>query len=152
MAANKQKQSLEQKIENLIYFVRHGAYGSKYLTNYGIEQVTRTGKQILEDLTSNGYEQGLEITIYTSPLTRAVQTAQILQQILGQAYNIEIVLDDRLEPDSYEVENVVKEILDNNKKVAIIVSHKPDLEHYLDIALNTGDAVRVRYQNKQIIK
>jgi broad specificity phosphatase PhoE len=74
-----------------LYFVRHGeseANVLRVISNRGwVHPLTEKGRQQAHDLAEKLAEAGIA-KIYTSPLQRAVQTAEILAQILGVEFEI----------------------------------------------------------------
>ena len=74
-----------------LYFVRHGESEANILrviSNRGwVHPLTDKGRQQARDLADRLREAGIA-KIYTSPLQRAVQTAEILAQALGIEYEI----------------------------------------------------------------
>jgi broad specificity phosphatase PhoE len=74
-----------------LYFVRHGESEANILrviSNRGwVHPLTEKGHQQARDLAEKLRKAGI-IKIYTSPLQRAVQTAEILSKILGVEYEI----------------------------------------------------------------
>ena len=103
-----------------IYLIRHGD-ARQGLTPLGIEQIQATARQLQTELA------GLEkITIYHSPLQRAAESAQVMLETLKP---VQATLQARKELccDSLTVAAVVK----TAESPCIIVSHQPDLQHYL---------------------
>jgi broad specificity phosphatase PhoE len=74
-----------------LYFVRHGqseANITRVISNRGwVHPLTELGRQQARDLADKLGGAGI-VKIYTSPLQRAVQTAEILAQGLGIEYEI----------------------------------------------------------------
>jgi broad specificity phosphatase PhoE len=74
-----------------LYFVRHGeseANVLRVISNRGwVHPLTEKGRQQARDLAEKLRDAGV-VKIYTSPLQRAVQTAEILSQILGIEFEI----------------------------------------------------------------
>jgi broad specificity phosphatase PhoE len=74
-----------------LYFVRHGqseANITRVISNRGwVHPLTELGRQQARDLAEKLGGAGI-VKIYTSPLQRAVQTAEILAQGLGIEYEI----------------------------------------------------------------
>jgi len=74
-----------------LYFVRHGESEANILhviSNRGwVHPLTEKGRQQARDLANRLKDAGIA-RIYTSPLCRAVQTAEILSQILGVEFEI----------------------------------------------------------------
>ena len=112
-----------------VLIVRHGAAGDKKewakshadddgrpLTAEGREDVRRVAKRLRDLLPA------LDV-VATSPLARAVQTAEIL----GKAYGVEPVVERALEPNR-DVEDCVKWLKrDRVKDVVAVVGHEPFL-------------------------
>jgi len=120
-----------------IYLIRHGAYkrDSGKLTIEGILEISNTGNAIKENLKDMN-----KIKIYHSPIIRAEQSAEVLECILHPMKSI-LESKEELSLENYKINNLVK-TLDND--TYIIVSHQPDLEHYLrnmgkNTHLRTGD-------------
>jgi broad specificity phosphatase PhoE len=78
-----------------LYFVRHGESEANILrviSNRGwVHPLTEKGRQQARDLAEKLREAGI-VKIYTSPLQRAVQTAEILAQTLGVELEITAAL------------------------------------------------------------
>jgi len=74
-----------------LYFVRHGeseANVLRVISNRGwVHPLTEKGRQQAHDLAEKLRDAGI-VKIYTSPMRRAVQTAEILGQILGVEFEI----------------------------------------------------------------
>ncbi|MET1102323.1 MAG: phosphoglycerate mutase family protein [Pyrodictiaceae archaeon] len=92
-----------------------GSDDNRWLTSEGREDVRCVAR--LLPLTSP--------LILTSPLRRAVESAEIISNIMNTSYQV----DARLLPSSFN-KNVLKEILASlNKKEIILVGHSPSLEN-----------------------
>jgi 2,3-bisphosphoglycerate-dependent phosphoglycerate mutase len=74
--------------ESNVNRVLAGRYMETHLTEYGRQQVVESAKQLVKNIAIE--------RVYTSPVTRTVETAQIVCQILGTDY----LIDERL----YETE------------------------------------------------
>jgi phosphohistidine phosphatase len=85
---------------------------------------------------------GLPTRIFTSPLVRAVQTAEILSETL--AYNGDVIPDPRLSP-GFDVEKLATVVNDfpSEREIAF-VGHEPDLGDILTrlLSLPQGYAMR----------
>jgi phosphohistidine phosphatase len=138
-----------------------------YLLRHGVAEEDRSGVSDAERrLTEDGrrkLRQTLEIAaqadvqpslILTSPLKRAVETAEIAQRVLR--YKGQLEQTDALAPNS-TVEQVWKEIRSRSKESAIVlVGHNPmfaDLGGYLlgarnlQIDVKKGSIVRIDFEN-----
>jgi broad specificity phosphatase PhoE len=97
-----------------LYFVRHGqseANVLKVISNRGwVHPLTELGHQQAHDLAAKLQTAGIA-KIYTSPLQRAVQTAEILAQILGVEFEITGALrefdcgiaEERADPEAWQL-------------------------------------------------
>jgi phosphohistidine phosphatase len=85
---------------------------------------------------------GLPTRILTSPLVRAVQTAEILSEALR--YNGEVVLDPRLSP-GFDVA-LLKSVLDGypGEREIALVGHEPDLGGILTLLLSLPQRYAMR--------
>lgn len=114
------------------YIMRHGDARGE-LTERGREQVRASAEQIRNEL------EGIErIVIYHSPLTRAVQSAQVLQEALRP---IIAVLEERQECacDESNIGSVVR----NAQRPCIVVSHQPDIADFTGSSLGNAEFVKV---------
>lgn len=110
-----------------IYLVRHGAYGADGgLDIPGAIQIARAAEEIKTDLDSYSIK---EVEVYSSPKKRAVQSAEILKDRLeAKAMQIEEALNE----DESKVGTLVRKLqIEDGKRGAVLVSHMPDIEHFL---------------------
>jgi len=122
---------MENKI---IYFMRHGHYGSERLTKEGKLQVRNSAQEIKEEL--NGTKR---IRIYSSPKIRAKQSAKIIADTLLPV-KAKIQVKEKLDSCNGGVGDLVSTI---NSFPAIIVGHQPDLRDYLGKSLSEGEYVKI---------
>lgn len=112
------------------YIMRHG-HDRVELTDKGREQVRLTGELIKNEL------QGIErIVIYHSPLIRAVQSAQVLQEAIKPTTAI---LEQRQELCESEIDQVLR----SAQRPCILVSHQPDIAELTGRSLGNAEFVRV---------
>jgi phosphohistidine phosphatase len=107
----------------LVYILRHGdaetrpgADGERHLTEKGVAQVT-------QGITVAKSQLGAKIgLIYSSPITRAQESARIASKVLGiKDYSV----SNSLEPEG-EANHVYDELLKPNRgKGLLLVSHQP---------------------------
>lgn len=104
-----------------VYLIRHGDYSNRKLNDLGKEQMHVAASELKREL--NDLES---ITVYHSPALRAVQSAQVLAEELAPIQATTIIRHD-LDCDSFGVRRVVRAL----SEPAILVSHGPDLEDYM---------------------
>jgi phosphohistidine phosphatase len=139
-----------------LYLVRHGEAGSKRTYSGPDEErpLTHDGrcdlKHLLEDLSD---EEDAPVEIWTSPLLRAVQTAEECAVLWGGA---EVRVTHALMPDQAP-EAVLEEIDQANPDSPLaLVGHEPQLGRLLrhllqldhDLTLPKGSVCRVRYRKQ----
>ncbi|MEK6899733.1 MAG: phosphoglycerate mutase family protein [Nanoarchaeota archaeon] len=123
-------------MEKIIYLVRHGQAYDGSLTSKGIQQLIDTAKKLQEEL------GGLEgVVIYHSPILRAAQSAKVMAREMGE---IPIISREELKCNTYNVGAVVNEV----QGKAIIISHEPDLEYYMEklgkyVTFKNGQAIKL---------
>ncbi len=135
-----------------LVFVRHGAAidkgpgvseESRYLTPEGRVYFRKTARTMLK----NGIEPSL---ILTSPLIRAVQTADILAETLS--YSGPFLVRDELRP-GFAMRSLVRLLTDyHSGDELILVGHEPDLSGIVSqllslpggFAFKKGTAIRVK--------
>lgn len=123
-----------------LLLIRHGqaeresVNSEKELTTEGIAQSKRVAKYISESC--------IDINIiYTSPLKRAFQTAEIFHQVLGLSNKI--ITDQKLAPGSitdYLLELCFSNVGDN----FAIVGHLPDLVNHVS-SLTSNSGLRIEF-------
>lgn len=124
----------------VIYFLRHANAGQKQFSNPAKDEkrpLDKIGEQQSHDvgraLAFIGVTAGVVIS---SPLTRAVQTANLVAQEIG--YEEKIVLDDALRPEATFEQ--FKALLNRHKdKLSImVVGHDPSMTEFVNRMLSGG--------------
>jgi phosphohistidine phosphatase len=132
-------QGIRRKVGIMIlYFLRHGLAGDRDawqgddlerpLTEKGVLQMKRTAKAFKN--------MGVKVdAIITSPLKRAVQTAQIV----GKIFEMEVTQDERLAY-GFGVEALSLLIAENPQaKGLMLVGHEPDFSNTVSALTGAGD-------------
>lgn len=108
-----------------IYLIRHGeAVERAEGLEEGTRWLTKKGRKLMQKGARRLYKKRIRPElIITSPLTRAVQTAELLMAEIGS--RAELIADSRLSPESTPEQLV--ELIHNNKKDApiMLVGHEP---------------------------
>jgi len=128
----------------IVYLMRHGSYdrSTGELNESGIEKIKEVALLI-------GSEIDDYVEIYTSPLTRAVQTGKVLKEVFESLNkNVKIDIADELECDEYRIDEFMERVKNFSASYIIAISHKPDIEDYLKSigiyeSLNTGGYKRL---------
>lgn len=115
-----------------LYLFRHGDYEQErdhenyaHLTEQGIQQLTRAGERIKEEL--SGIE---EIAVYHSPRVRAKESAEVLAEALSPI-NTYLEMREKLTCEFDSIKELVDEIAeDDSVDTAILIGHAPDLGRY----------------------
>lgn len=124
----------------VIYFLRHASAGQKQFSNPANDEkrpIDKIGEAQSHDVGRALAYIGVTATVViSSPLTRAMQTAEIVAREIG--YEEKIVKDDALRPEaSFEQ---FKALLNRHKdKVAImVVGHDPSMTEFVNRVLSGG--------------
>lgn len=124
----------------VIYFLRHASAGAKQFSNAANDEkrpIDKVGEVQSHDVgRALAYIGVTANVIISSPLTRAVQTANIVAQELG--HEEKVVLDAALRPEaSFEQ---FKALLNRHKdKLAImVVGHDPSMTEFVNRVLSGG--------------
>jgi phosphohistidine phosphatase len=126
----------------ILYFLRHGLAEDRavWLTDDALRPLTKDGKEKMareaETLANLGL--GLDL-IVTSPLARALQTAQIVAQRLGM--EDKLVQDERISP-GFGLQEL-SEILAAHPGVEtlMVVGHEPDFSETISDLIGGGRVV-----------
>ena len=135
-----------------LYFLRHGAAGeaSEWRDPDSERPLTDEGKRLMakEALVIAGLELDLE-AIISSKLLRAVQTAQIVAEVMGLANCLS--RDERLGPglDSTRLAKLLSDSAD--KKSIMLVGHEPGLSRTIG-ALIGGTRIELKKGSLACIK
>lgn len=132
-----------------VYFLRHGIAGDREtwegddrlrpLTAKGIEQIKTTAKLLAQ------INLGVKV-ILSSPLTRALETAELTAKKLG----VEVIVDERLSPgfSARELADLINEHAD--AEGLMVVGHEPDFSETIssitggsEIVMKKGGLARV---------
>lgn len=107
-----------------VIILRHGDHSNGNLTELGIRQAKLIAKKIMELVGDAEYN------IYTSPVPRAVETAQVIIDILGCCN-----LESRKELDcyNYQTMNYFEEkkgavLNSDHDRIEILVTHQPNID------------------------
>jgi phosphohistidine phosphatase len=138
-----------------IFILRHGDANSdsKKIINDSKRSLTDTGIKEIENVSRFFEELDIEIAqIFTSPLRRAKQTAQIILNSQKKAKLVELA---DLKPEGTPDE-VCKKIIEQNDPVILIVGHNPlliDIINYItsqhkqltsNFSLKTGGLAKIK--------
>jgi len=124
-----------------LYFMRHGiANRSQWNGSDELRPLTEKGCEIIKEEAKLLLEREMTFhDILTSPLTRALQTAQIVAEV----YNMEghLLEEKRLSP-GFDVE-ALREILKNRKKEEdlLLVGHEPDFSLIIGRLIGNGRVI-----------
>ncbi|MEC4985748.1 MAG: phosphohistidine phosphatase SixA [Oscillatoria sp. PMC 1068.18] len=117
-----------------IYLIRHGIAAERGSYDRDEDRpLTEKGRQRTKKVALRLHEIGLRWeTIFTSPLVRAQQTAQILQEVgLGTT----VVEFPALAPDG-DVQALVNWLETNQCRGAAFIGHQPDLGNWAEILVS----------------
>ena len=111
-----------------LYVMRHGPAGfhGEWMASDDLRPLTPKGRAAVEAIAEQLVAAAVTVDrILTSPLTRAMETAEIVADRLGVADLLES--DPRLEPgfDSEELATILADFADAN--ALMLVGHEPDL-------------------------
>lgn len=116
--------------------MRHGKYLSK--PEDPKENLSRLGKEEVQQIAFGLKKIGLCFdVIYSSPKTRAFQTAHIVSEQLDYPDDRIMVIDD-LTPDA-DAEMTLLKVSENTKPNMLLVGHLPNLENIVEIV--TGSKI-----------
>lgn len=124
----------------VIYFLRHANAGTKHFSNPARDEkrpIDKVGEEQSHDVGRALAALGVTANvIISSPLTRAVQTAEIVAQELG--HEEKLVIDDALRPEATFEQ--FKALLNRHKdKVAVmVVGHDPSMTEFVNRVLSGG--------------
>jgi len=122
----------------IVYFLRHASAGQPKITPKQDEKrpIDKVGEQQCHDVGQALVALGVEVdTIISSPLTRAVQTAELAVKELGYKDRIEI--SDAMRPEaSYDQFHDLLEHYSDSKAI-MVVGHNPSITEFL-LRLVTG--------------
>ncbi|MEM2908988.1 MAG: phosphoglycerate mutase family protein [Candidatus Bilamarchaeaceae archaeon] len=130
--------SKRQPLLETIIIIRHGSYSEDGgLDKNGRIQITKSAEQLKEVIKGKG------ATIVTSPLKRAVESSQIIADML----KLSLEKDDALSCESVE-KNKLKEFIEKlkqkKKEVIILVTHQPNIIDICEILLDSDYVVPTR--------
>lgn len=141
-----------------VYLLRHGiAEDARSGINDADRALTPDGRRKLRQVLQAASQAGVQPTlILTSPLKRAIQTAEIAKEVL--AYKKDLARTKALAPES-SVEQIWDEIRGHRDETAVIlVGHNPlfsELAAYLlgdrriQVDVKKGSIVRIDFENFQ---
>jgi len=124
----------------VIYFLRHANAGQKHFSNPANDEkrsIDKVGEEQSHDVgRALAFIGATANVIISSPLTRAVQTAEIVAQEIG--YEERLVLDDALRPEA--TFDQFKALINRHKdKAAImVVGHDPSMTEFVNRVLSGG--------------
>jgi phosphohistidine phosphatase len=124
----------------VIYFLRHASAGQKHFSNPANDEkrpIDKIGETQCHDVgRALAYIGVTANVIISSPLTRSVQTADIVAAEIG--YEEKVVLDDALRPEASF--DQFKALLNRHKdKIAImVVGHDPSMTEFVNRVLTGG--------------
>ena len=124
----------------VIYFLRHANAGTKHFSNPAKDEkrpIDKMGEEQSHDVGRALAAIGvIPNVIISSPMTRSVQTAQIVAQELG--HEEKIVLDNALRPEA--TFDQFKSLLNRHRdKVSVmVVGHDPSMTEFVNRVLSGG--------------
>ena len=126
----------------ILYFLRHGLAGDRISWQEGdhVRPLSDKGKERMHQEAGKIASLDLGIDcIITSPLTRALQTAQIVAEHLGM--QDDLIVDERLAP-GFDHDSLA-EILHAYPKVKslLLVGHEPDFSETISAIIGGGRIV-----------
>lgn len=124
----------------ILYFLRHGDAGQPRATNDDDRELTATGRSELEAARSLWRRLNLRPdVVISSPLPRALQTAEVLCDAIGGTP----VTDDRLRPGAGWGELARALAAHPDARRVMFVGHEPDLSSAI-VELTGAASVRMR--------
>jgi phosphohistidine phosphatase len=119
-----------------IFIVRHAIAEDSARGGDSERALTEEGKKKMKEAAEGFARLELEIeTIYSSPLVRAVQTAEIVAKAIGYKQAPEIM--EALSP-AYSPKDLAKEVRSLKKRNVMLAGHEPNCSEFADYLL--GDA------------
>jgi phosphohistidine phosphatase len=124
----------------VIYFLRHANAGQKHFSDPGKDEkrpIDKIGEQQSHDVGRAMASIGVTANvIVSSPLTRAMQTAEIVSQELG--HEEKLVIDEALRPEATFEQ--FKALLNRHKDKAaiLVVGHDPSMTEFVNQVLSGG--------------
>jgi phosphohistidine phosphatase len=113
-----------------LYFLRHGdaeVGGERPLSDRGREEMEAVAARLKR------LELGLDV-IYTSPLLRAKQTAEIV----GQALRVQVVVSDLLDSGA-RLEDIIELLMPHGRGDSVmLVGHEPDFSAVIGDLIGSG--------------
>ena len=124
----------------VIYFLRHANAGQKHFSNPAKDEkrpLDKVGEEQSHDVGRALAAIGVTVNvIISSPLTRAVQTANIVSQELG--HEEKTVLDDALRPEATFEQFKVLFNRYKDKPSIMVVGHDPSMTEFVNRILSGG--------------
>ncbi len=124
----------------VIYFLRHASAGQKQFSNPindAKRPIDKVGEVQSHDVGRAMAHMGVTpVVIISSPLTRAVQTANIVAQELG--YEEKLVLDEALRPEATFEQFKVLLNRHKDKRSIMLVGHDPSMTEFVNRVLSGG--------------
>jgi phosphohistidine phosphatase len=131
---------LVHNTEMIIYFLRHANAGTKHFSNPVKDEkrpIDKVGEDQSHDVGHALAAIGVTANvIISSPLTRSIQTAEIVAQELG--HEERILLDDALRPEATFEQ--FKALVNRHKEQAsmLVVGHDPSMTEFVNRVLSNG--------------
>ena len=127
-----------------IFLVRHGEAPGSGLSDLGVAQI-KAAANVLKQSEINPKET----LLLTSPLPRAVESADILREELGLAIAVE---KDWLASDRSSMQQLLSEFTNNpTAQVIVLTSHMPDIEATVERFAGSFDiSLRARVRNGSV--
>ena len=125
-----------------LFILRHGEAGKRSATARSDLQrpLTVTGKQEIEEIVKAFVKLGLEFDyVYTSPLLRCKQTAEIVMTYMKNRNKVEELNELRPEGNKLELYNKLSKLKQNSS--VLLVGHEPYLSELIGDAI--GGASRI---------
>lgn len=129
------------------YFImRHSEYYNKdnqFVSYWGMISLKSSMDKLKEELSKKFPNR--ELVIIHSTLPRATHTSLLMEDILSNAFRISKRSDPRLVSDRYEInQKYIKEVVsecERKGEVCLILSHKPDIEHFCKKELEPSEYI-----------
>ncbi len=126
----------------ILYFLRHGLAGDRadWLEDDAQRPLTKEGKGKMAQEAENIAGLGLDLDlIVTSPLVRALQTAQIVAERLG--IEDKLVRDERISP-GFDLQGLAEVIASHPEaQTLMVVGHEPDFSETISELIGGGRVV-----------
>lgn len=127
-----------------IYLVRHGIAEDRASNQSDAERALTHEGRIKMSLAAKGWKQMIDgfDCLVSSPLKRALQTAQIVQEVFN--INEDIIVNKKLSPGS-RTEDLIDIALEQDGMDIVFFGHEPDFsEHVSKLISNSGAGIEFK--------